>query len=55
MGLSQYKRGCKLPNMSDYFKNLNKPMTVKEVEKYLVSHLFKTKKKSLTNQHVSKK
>ena len=51
---TSHKRG-KMPNVSGDYRLVNKPMTVKELEKYLVSHLFKTKKKSLTNQRVSKK
>ena len=42
----------KTSNIPAYFTKQQKPMTVKEVEEYLINQLFKTKKKSLANQKV---
>ena len=50
-GVTQRSRS----NWSPKDRDQSDPIPIKDVENYMIRQLFKTKKKSLTNQRVSKK
>ena len=52
------KRGVMQPRRNHWIAKDNEnmlPVSIKDVEDYMIRQFFKTKKKSLTNQRVSKK
>jgi len=52
------KKGVMQPRRNHWIAKDNEnmlPVSIKDVEDYMIRQFFKTKKKSLTNQRVSKK